>query len=253
MKTMGPLQRPELAGIDAVATDNTAGVIDAVILEIDAGSLARLGTGRTIAAFLHVETNLQEREPREKTEEGADRTDGVAVGAATAPGKDEEKDKGHSCYDECRQTAKPDVGGIKGVAIVVLSDGGEAVVTPFVKGAQQVNYDAAKTAVGSQQGDEGAEAGDERHDEKCKHGIAEPAYLGRIAVVPYLFILSRAQARKDVLHDAQRADDRTIDAAKNEGEHDEGNYDAHIQCQHSWQELYLCQPAEVGVEESTDV
>ena len=135
----------------------------------------------------------------------------------------------------------------------MLSNSCKSIVAPFIKRAQQVHHDAAETAVGSQQSHKRAEACNDSKDEQHQHRITQPAYLGRIAVVPYLFILSRAQARKDVLHDAQRADDRTIDAAKNEGEHDEGNYDAHIQCQHSWQELYLCQPAEVGVEESTDV
>ncbi len=61
------------------------------------------------------------------------------------------------------------------------------------------------------------------------------------------------QAREDVLQDTQGADDRTIDAPKDQSECHEGDDDTYVHSQKGGQELDLSQPAKVGVQDACDV
>ena len=210
-----------------------------MVAEVDAAGLAGLGAGGAIAALLLVEVNLQEGEAGEETEGGADGADGVAVGATAYPGEHDEADEGGGSDDEGGETAEPDVGGVEGVAVVVLGDGGEAVVGQLIERAQQVDHDAAEAAVGRQQGDEGAEACDEGDDVQHEHGVAQPLHFGGVGVAAHLFILSRAQVREAILQDAEGANDGAIDASEDERQHHEGDDDSEVQRQDGGQELHL--------------
>ena len=55
------------------------------------------------------------------------------------------------------------------------------------------------------------------------------------------------------MKDAQRTDHRAVDASEEEGKQKQGYDNANIQRQESWQELNLCKPAKIGVENAGDV
>ena len=98
----------------------------------------------------------------------------------------------------------------------MLGDAGKEVVGGYIDRLEQVGGYAPEAAVRGQKRNERTYARHDGHDEEHEHGIAQPPHLGRIGVAPYLLILTRAQAREEVLKDAQRADDGAIDAAKEE-------------------------------------
>ncbi len=125
-------------------------------LVINAGGLAALGARSTVTALILLKINFQEREAGEETEEGAYRTDGVAIGAATYPRQHGQHYQCHGSYDEGGKAAKPYFCPIESVAVIVLGYGGETIVCPLIQRAQQVHHNAPKTAVRCQQGYEGA-------------------------------------------------------------------------------------------------
>ena len=129
----------------------------------------------------------------------------------------------------------------------MLGDGGQSIVAPLIERAKEVDDDATEAAVGRQQGYEGAEACHEGDDEQDQQGVAQPAHFGGVGIASHLLILTRAQARKDILQDAQRADDGAIDASEDECQRQQGDDDHEVQCQHGGQELHFGEPAEVGV------
>ena len=163
-----------------------------MVLEIDAGGFAALGAGRAVAALGFVEVNLQQREARDEAQEGADGTDGVAIGATAYPSQNGEDEEGYDSDDERRQAAHPHIHVVEGVAVVLRGDRGEAVVDPFVNRCEEVRGNASKATVGSQQGNERAYAGHEGDDEEDEYRVAQPFNLGRKAVASHLFILTRA-------------------------------------------------------------
>ena len=91
----------------------------------------------------------------------------------------------------------------------------------------------------------------QRDDEHAQHAVAQPRQGGRMAVAVLLALL--CEPGYNVLEDAQRADDRTIDTAQQQGENHQGQYHSHIQCQQGGEELDLGHPAEPRVQCSREV
>ena len=181
-------------------------------LEIDARRFAVLRAERAVLALVLVEMNLQERETGKETEHRAYRTDGVAVGASASPGQDEEDDYRRKGYDEHGQRLHPHVDAVEGVAFGSFGDACQHVVAQHVKRLENAGHDASKGAVGRQQLDKAAYAGDDGDDEERRHDVAQPFLLRRVGVAVLLRLL--AQPSEDVLHDAQRTDDRAVDASE---------------------------------------
>jgi hypothetical protein len=59
-RAVGEAQRSKLTTLDAVTTDHTTRGIHGMCLEIDAGSLAVLGTHRAVSALVDIKVNLQQ-------------------------------------------------------------------------------------------------------------------------------------------------------------------------------------------------
>ena len=206
----------ELAVVQAVEAVDAAAVIDLLVVDIDAGSLAFLLADMAALAFFGIDDRTQEGEAGEKTEGRADRAHGVAVGTSADPGKDGDDQEGHGRDDD-----GPDGG---------RGDGGAE--------------HASVGAVRGQQGDEDLDAGDEGDDEQHPDAIAEPFHLLLELEAHFLAFALAAQPGNDVLVDAHRADDRAVDTAENEGEEDQQYDNADIDGEYGRQELELGHPAE---------
>ena len=148
---VGELYCPKLAILDAVAAHHAAGVVDAVVLEVDAGSLAVPGTFRTVAALIQVDVDLQPREAGEEREHRAHGADGVAVGAAVLPSQRDEHQHGeHGDGKHHAHRRHQYVDRVESIAVDALGDGSQAVVAQFPQRLEDARGDAAVSGVGGE-------------------------------------------------------------------------------------------------------
>ena len=107
-----------------------------------------------------VDDGTEGRETREETQSRTHRADRVAIGSSVLPGQDHHCHQGDKGDDESRETLEPDLLGVEGVALMLLSDRCEQVVAPLPDGRQEVLYDPTPSAVWRQKGDKGIYASD---------------------------------------------------------------------------------------------
>ena len=90
--------------------------------------------------------------------------------------------------------------------------------------------------------------GGQRHEEQHQYAVAQPRQRPRVAeaVLPP----PGGRPRHDILKDAQRADDRTVDPSEKQGQQHECRDHARIDGQDSRQQLHLRHPAEPRVKRS---
>ena len=218
---------------------------------VDAAGLAVAFAEAAAVALILVKHRTVEREMADIAQYGAHGADGVAVGAAVAPGQDADNQQRHSCHGNGDGGAHPNVDRIEGVALVVLGNGGQAVVGPQVEGLHQVGGDAPVGTVGGNQDGQTVEPGNHEHEEEQQHQAAQHATRWRIGIfVGQLGLLAAeqlalAQPGYDVLHDAQGADDGAVDAPQEQGEQHQGDHDGDVQRQDGGQELSLGHPTEI--------
>ena len=141
-------------------------VIDAMVLVVDAGSLASTGTQTAILAFLRINHWTEQRETGEKSQYRSHRTNRVAVSTPVPPCKNNQHDERNGGNKECRQTFQPDLRFIKGIAVRTLGKVGKQVVSPPVHRSKQVGGDTPVGAVRSQQGHERTDTGYQCNDEQ---------------------------------------------------------------------------------------
>ena len=97
-------------------------------LEIDTGSLAVLGTQRTVAALVDMEANLEQGKARKETQHGAHRTDCITIGAPVAPCQYADDDAGRCRHQQRRERLHPDTDGIESIAVHLLGKVSQQVV-----------------------------------------------------------------------------------------------------------------------------
>ena len=250
------MQRPELAGVDAVEAVHAAGVVDLVLGDIDAGGLALVLTLLAVLALFRVDDRAEHGETGEETQRGSHGADGVAVGASVLPGQHDHDDECDDGNDESGQAPQPYFLLIESVTAGPFGQGGEQVVHPDIHRLEEVLDDASPGAVRGQEGHQRLHTGDEGDDEEHPDAIAQPLHFG--AVVVGLVVLLPAFAgdiemRYPVLEHAQRADDGTIDAAEDKRQEDKADDDGHIEGQDGGEELHLGHPAQPSVQRSREV
>ena len=239
--------------VHAVHAGHAAAVIDAVVFHVDARSLAAAGAEVALHTLVRVDDGLEPRPAGHEAQHRAHGTDGVAVGASAAPGQhgdDHESDHGD---EEGRQTLHPHRGFIESIAVDAFGHVGQQIVSPSVERGEQILRDASVGAVGGEQGRQRADARHERNDEERQHAPAQPTLFRRIAEAVTTLFRASAQPGNDVLHHAQRTNDRTIYAPEDQGQGDKKHDDSHIQRQHGGQELDACHPAQPGVHRPREV
>ena len=118
---------------------------------------------------------------------------------------------------------------------------------------EQILRDASVGAVGGEQGRQRADARHERNDEERQHAPAQPTLFRRIAEAVTTLFRASAQPGNDVLHHAQRTNDRTIYAPEDQGQGDKKHDDSHIQRQHGGQELDAGHPAQPSMHRPREV
>ena len=239
------LDRSFRAIVQAVEADHAAGVVDPVVLGIDAGSLAAFAATSAVDALRGVNGRAEQGEAAHQAEGCADGADGVAVLAAPEPCAAEDEHEGYQAGDQQRR----DDGA-----------GGHA---------HDAADDAPVGAVRGNEGDQHLAADDDRDDGEQQYAVAYPFVLRNVVEALKILLHFRlfrgsallellefaglgilqplpagaAEPDDHVLEDAHRADDGTIDAAEEEaGQQDDRDYDQ-VQGQGRRQELEFGHPA----------
>ena len=240
-----------LALADAVHTGDATGIVDFMVLDINAGSLADALTLTAVAAFVDIDDRAEERETGDQTEDGAYGADRVAPGAATAK-RQEADDEERSNGDDERGTAlHPDIDMVEAVALSPLSDASKDVVNPEIERLKQVSGDTAVSAVRGNKDGDGVKAQKHQEDKDAEQGVAQPAVFTDI-MEAVLFHLA-GQIVEAVLHDAQGADHRAVDTTEEEREEEDGSDDDEASRHYSRQELNFGHPAEIEMKHTGEV
>jgi hypothetical protein len=151
-----------------------------MVLIVDAGSLAVLGTQTAVFAFLLIEVDLQERKATKEAQECANGADGVAISTSASPSQEGNDNEGNRCDDQCRHTLDPYVHMVESVTVKMLCDGSQDVIPGLVNRLEQVYDDTSIGTVGCQERYEGAHSRHQGGNEQNKKGIAQPFLLSRI-------------------------------------------------------------------------
>ena len=234
-----------------VHAGHAAAVIDPVRLRVDARRLAVAGTKAATVTFRGVDTRFENREARHESQDRADRTDRIAIGSAVAPCQHGQHDERHGRHGQRRGALDPDIDRVERIAAGSLGQIGQQVVAPQVKGRKKVGHDTPVGTVRRQQVRHGLEMGGQRHEEQHQYAVAQPRQRPRVAeaVLPP----PGGRPRHDILKDAQRADDRTVDPSEKQGQQHECRDHARIDGQDGRQQLHLRHPAEPRMERPREI
>ena len=222
-----------------------------MVLDVDARGFAVACAEVAVDAFVGIDDRLQVSIFRQEAQHGTYGADGVAVRASAAPGQYDEYHQRDGGDDEGGQALQPDGSVIECIAVGPLGQVGQQVVSPLVDGGEQVVCDASVRTVGGQQGHKRVYACHQCDDEHAQHAVTQPRQGRRIAVAVLLALLR--EPGNDVLEDAQRADDGTIDASQQQGENHQCQYHSHVERQHGREELNFGHPAEPCVQRPREV
>ena len=214
---------------------------------VDARGLAVAGAELAAVALRDVEARLEQRVAGEESQHRTYRTDRIAVRAPVAPREDKEYDERYDGDEERGEALHPDIDRIEGVAVHALGDVCQQVVAPRINRSQQVRGDAA---VGAVRREQRTDARQHRGDEHDEHSPAQPGEGGGVREAVPVFSALAGSPRNDVLHHAQRTDDRTVHAAEKKRQDHQERHDADIQGQQGGQELDFRHPAQPRVERS---
>ena len=239
--------------VETVHADDATRIIDAVRLGIDARGLATAGAERAAGALARVYHRAHQGVARQQAEHRPNGADGVAVRASVAPRQHDEHHHRRDGHEQRGQALEPDVGLIESVAVHPFGQVGQHIVAPGPQRSQQRRRDAPVGAVGSQQGGQRTDAGHQSRHKEDQHGVAQPRQSRGVAKAAFLAATATAEPRHDVLENAQRADNGTIHAAKEQRKHDEGYHNLYVERQHGRQKLDAGQPAEPRVHRSREV
>lgn len=93
--------------------------------------------------------------------------------------------------------------------------------------------------------------GGQRHEEQHQYAVAQPRQRPRVAEA--VLTPPGGRPRHDILKDAQRADDRTVDPSEKQGQQHECRDHARIDGQDGRQQLHLRHPAEPRMERPREI
>ena len=239
--------------VNAIHAGNTARIVDAVVLGIDARSLALAGTQRAAHTFLGVDYRAQEGETRHKAQHGANRANRVAIGATATPRQEanhQQRSHSHSQRDAAFQ---PHVHRIEGVAIVVLGNRSQIVVHPCINRSKEVGGDTSECAIRCNQCSNRCEAHHYQHHKHSQKTVAQHTFLLCISKTHTRLLLAIMQPRNDVLHHTHRANHRAIYASKKQCQHQKEQHHAHIKRQHRRHKLQFFHPTQVMAHSACEI
>ena len=137
----------ELTCFDTVAAGHTTTVIHGMVLIVDAGSLAVLGTQTAVLTFFLIEVDLQQGKTTKEAQESTNRTDRVAIGPSASPCQNGYDDEGDRCDNQCGYALDPGVHMVESITVEMLGDGSQNVVSCLRDRLEQVDDNASIGAV----------------------------------------------------------------------------------------------------------
>lgn len=236
---------------DAVHTSHAARIVDRAVERVDARGLAMIGTFGTADALGGVDDRFEDGETREESQERADGADGVAPQTAVADSEESDEQKRDNGDEKRGREADPDIDMIESVATEMFGEKSEEVVEADIDRLENVGSDTSEEAIGVDESGQCAEANDDSHHKKGQHHIAKNGV--RFAIVETVLVPTTGEMCAEILHKAQRAEDRAIDAAAEEGEQQQGDKHNDVGRKDGGGELSSGQPREIGVKKSRQV
>lgn len=235
--------RIEMTYVDAVAAHHTTRGINGTRLEVDGRSLAVLLAQRAVAAFVLIEPDAEDREPREQGQYCADGADSVAICASVAPSEYGRNDECKQRHHEGGYTAHPNIHRGKQVTVVTRLKSRQTVLQQVKKRTEEGGDHSSVCGIGRKESGNGSKADDEADEEYSSHGVSQHfLFRGeRVAVVPLLF----TEPPEDVLHHAKRTDDAAIYPAEDKSEQDKSEQNSVVKGKQGGDELYFCSPCNI--------
>ena len=174
------MKRVVLTGIYTIHARYASTVVNLMIFVINASRLASMCAQTAFGTFPGIEYGMKQREARDKSQNGAHWTNGVAIGTSVAPSQHDDCNEACCRDDESRQTAQPHISFVESIAVGTFGQEGQQVVAPDIYRLKQVLYDASVRTVRSEQCHQGANACDQGNDKEGKNAISQPLYFRRV-------------------------------------------------------------------------
>ena len=242
-----------MAVVETVHAGHATTIVDHVVLRVDARCLALAGAHATSVALREVDVRFQQREACQETQDRPHRTDRVAIGAAITPSQHRDYYQADQSHHEGTYTFNIGIHPIESIAVRLLSEIGQEIISCLINRCEQVGGDAAIRTIGGQQGHQGTDTRQTSDHENGQHDIAKDRLRRRVAKTElFLFALS-THPRDHILHHAQRTDHRAIDTPQEQGQDHQSHNHAHIQRIKSRPELDLGHPAKPSMDRPREV
>jgi hypothetical protein len=222
-----------------------------VFANLNALGLAMELAGLAVLALVVVNDRTEHGKAGEEAQRGAHGADIVAIGAAAPESQNPHHDQRDKGYNQGGKAAEPYLLVIEGIASSPFREAGQQVVAPNIDRLQKVLDHTAVSTVRGQKGDEYMDTGHKGYHIQGPHPIADS--LHSLSVLERLFAAMGPKPGNAVLEDAQRADDRTIHAAENQGKQHKGHDYPHIQGQYGREELDFGHPTQIAMQRPCEI
>ena len=201
----------------AVETGHTPAVVNLLRLGLNAFGFADPSTTTTMGALALVDNDLKNGKSRDQSKEGTDRTNCVAIKSSTGEGgpSNSAQKQGRDCQDGWMYRYY--IVSVEEIVDICLGKSGRNdIVAKYGKRLEKRGGNSTEQAVGIQEGDHRDTPKKKRKQYKCQKCV--PAYRpGFMVFVPPFFLGFSGNPRDEILQNAQRTQDGTVDPAKKQG------------------------------------
>jgi len=207
--------------VKTVHAADAAAVVNPAVFAVKAFGFAGRFTFAATGAGGIIKSGAEYRTVSKKTEDGPYRADGVAICPAMFPyGQTHCQETNYRCC----QGSKAEWTGVHRVHDI-FAEPGEDCFQSIVEGKDygqgDVRRHPAKDAVRVQQGEHHRHSGQGTDNGNCRYAPAQFCSRGRMAKCSFFPGEPFCQPSQNILKNSERADDRTVHPAKEQGERDQ--------------------------------
>ena len=241
------------ASVDTIHTIHAPAVIDPMLRRINAGRFAFTRTKTATVAFFRIDHRTEQGIPGKKTQHRTHRANRIAISTTVTPRQHDQRHESNGGHEKSRQAFHPHLRPVESVTAGSFGQIGQQVISPLIRGSEQVLHDAAVGTVRSEQRHQRTDTGDRCDDEQRQRTVPQPRYGRRIRKTVFFLFPFPADPRNRVLKYPQRADHRTVDTPRQKRQRQQRHDYADIQRQYRRQELNFRQPPEPRVQRSRKI
>ena len=229
----GITQGTFLAAFQAIETIHATGIINLLVLAIDAGSLAARAADHAVRAFLRIDANLEKRETAEETQQRPDRAHRVAPRPPVFPSQITYPQERNQPDKEREAAEDRGIHAIERIIIEARKDSFEQIVPQHINRLEHIRYHAPERTVWFHQAQEECKSAEKREQDDSEDRPPQYLLLRRELEAfpppaPFLpfapFPEFGREPRYDILEYAHRTDDGAIDSPEDQRQGDKDEH-----------------------------